>query len=233
MEVAKKLPKFNSIEEVKEFISDPANGGVVQLVGENTSTMTMNEFIEKVGIDNAAKFIYDNSEKAMAFTATGEEIEELIKKFENDPNSLTKEEKILLAMAIKNKMKSFSEISRGALTLITKTFLELSKDDKRILEFRGMLSILITFMEGTFSLSSDKISVHCGNPTYTEMIKCVEEQITIPEDIDKEILFITLLNIIGKRFIEDKNINPTLDLYKFSECLELDTKFLFEETVEE
>lgn len=231
MEIAKELPNFQTIEEVKEFISDPANGGVVHFVTQNGEniTMTMNEFIEKVGIDNAAQFIYDNAKKSMRFSATMDEIDELMKKFENDPASLTKEEKILLAMGVKNKMGRFNDVSLSILTLITKAFLDFKEEEPRIADFTGILSIVLTLLEGTLSLSSDKISIHCSTPTYDEMIRAVTEQIVIPEEVDEEVLLLSLIHIIGNRFITTKSINKEVDFRKFAEVLGLDTEFLFEE----
>ena len=235
MEISKKLPDFDSIEKVKEFISDTNNNvGVIRIVMKNNEkenvAMNMNDFIEKVGIDNAAKFIFENSKKASTITIGENEIDNLFKKFIEDPKSLTEEEKILLSMIIDKKEDKFYVASHGVLELIIKSFMEVGKDVSKVLELKAFLSILLTLIEGVYVLNSEKLSAYCDGPTYNEMVKSTIEQINIPENIDDEALFIALTNIIGNRFVVDKNSkNKKIDFYKVSEVLGLDTEFIFEE----
>ena len=230
-------PNFGSIKEVKEFISDPGNinAGVITIVDEKTgksSTIKMNEFIEKVGLDNAAKIFYDK--QGTIFEGNPEEELERIKnKILENPSLVTPEERVLLKELIKIKASYIHNITYDIMTLIIKSFLIYEKELPAVTKFNGMLSILLILLEGLTTLSSETLSIHAGNPTYNEIIRSVTEQISIPEGIDDDIIFISLLNIIGNRIASKKTGfgNKTIDFRKFAEVLELDTKYLFEENV--
>lgn len=228
------FPDFKNLEEVKEFISstDSSKLGAIHFADESgkSVTMKMDEFIEEFGLDAAAQFIYDNSENMMKFAMTGEELQELLIKAKNDPNSLTNEEKMMIAFALQNcKNEKSYDICHEVITIFIKALLDIGKDVTE--NYGGLLAVCITLLDGLLVLSSDKLSVYSRNMNmYREVVKSIEEQIIIPEGIDDTLLLATLINIIGKRYLENKTElkNTKCDYKSFAETLGLDTEFLFE-----
>ena len=230
------FPDFNNLEEVKEFISstDSKNVGAIHFIDQNgeSVTMSMNEFIEKVGLDNAAKFIYENNDKMQKIAMTGKDVKELLEKARNNPDSLSEEEQKKLILAIHemnrggiNTINTYDEI----ITIILKSFLEV--DSTLTEKYDAVLAICITLLDGLLVLSSDKLSVYADNMNmYREIIRTIEEQITIPEGIDDILLLATLINIIGRRYLENKtDLNSLKCNYRdFAKAINLDTDFLFE-----
>lgn len=228
------FPDFKNLEEVKEFISstDSSRLGAIHFADESgkSVTMKMDEFIEKFGLDAAAQFIYDNSENMMKFAMTGKELRELLTKAKNDPNSLTDEEKMMIVFALQNcKNEKSYDICHEVITIFIKALLDIGKDVTE--NYDGLLAVCITLLGGLLVLSSDKLSVYSRNMNmYREVVKSIEEQIIIPEGIDDTLLLATLINIIGKRYLENKTElkNTKCDYKSFAETLGLDTEFLFE-----
>lgn len=228
------FPDFKNLEEVKEFISSTESSrlGAIHFTDESgkSVTMKMDEFIEKFGLDAAAQFIYDNSKNMMKFAMTGEELQELLIKAKNDPNSLTNEEKMMIAFALQNcKNEKGYDICHEVITIFIKALLDIGKDVTE--NYDGLLTVCITLLDGLLVLSSDKLSVYSRNMNmYREVVKSIEEQIIIPEGIDDTLLLATLINIIGKRYLENKTElkNTKCDYKSFAETLGLDTEFLFE-----
>lgn len=232
------FPDFNNLEEVKEFISstDSRNVGAIHFIDQNGEaiTMSMDEFIEKVGLDNAAKFIYENNDKMQKIAMTGEEIRELLERARNNPDSLSEEEqkKLILAM---HEMKEHSGIDTydEIITIILKSFLEIGSSLTE--KYNAVLAICITLLDGLLMLSSDKLSIYADDmKMYREITKTIEEQIIIPEGIDDTLLLATLINLIGRRYLENETeLSPLKCNYRaFAEAINLDIDFLFENDFE-
>ena len=234
-----RLPKFNSLEEVKEFISstDSSVIGAINFIDSEGKSvqMSMDNFIKKVGLDKAAEFIYKTSNegeiKGVQFSK--DELNKIIEKFKNDPDSLTKEEKTILYLVMQD-MKSSNNtfnVANDLFTLFTKSIVDVGGNLTST--YSGLLSVILTFMEDTFTLSSD-LSVHMDNQnTYNEIVKSVTDQIVIPEGIDEACLLIGLFHIIGERFIDsDLTRNMKVNYHDFANRLGLDMDFLFGEKQE-
>ena len=230
------FPDFKNLEEVKEFINstDSSRLGAIHFADKKSGksvTMKMDEFIEEFGLDAAAQFIYDNSKNMMKFEMTGEKLRELLTKAKNNPNSLTDEEKMMIAFALQNcKNEKSYNVCHELIMIFIKALLDIGKDVTE--NYDGLLAVCITLLDGLLVLSSDKLSVYSRNMNmYREAVKSVEEQIIIPEGIDETLLLATLINIIGKRYLENKTElkNTKCDYKSFAEMLGLDTEFLFED----
>ena len=234
-----RLPKFNSLEEVKEFISstDSSVIGAINFIDSEGKSvqMSMDNFIKNVGLDEAAEFIYKTSNegeiKGVQFSK--DELNKILEKFKNDPDSLTEEEKTILYLVMQD-MKSSNNtfnVANDLFTLFTKSIIDVGGNLTST--YSGLLSIILTFMEDTFALSSD-LSVHMDNQnTYNEIVKSVTDQIVIPEGIDEACLLIGLFHIIGERFIgSDLTRNMKVNYHDFANRLGLDMDFLFGEKQE-
>ena len=234
-----RLPKFNSLEEVKEFISstDSSVIGAINFIDSEGKSvqMSMDDFIKKVGLDEAAEFIYKTSNegeiKGVQFSK--DELNKILEKFKNDPDSLTEEEKTILYLVMqdmKSSNNTFS-VANDLFTLFTKSIVDIGGNLTST--YSGLLSVILTFMEDTFTLSSD-LSVHMDNQnTYNEIVKSVTDQIVIPEGIDEACLLIGLFHIIGERFIDsDLTRNMKVNYHDFANRLGLDMDFLFGEKQE-
>lgn len=225
-----KTPEFNSIEEVKEFIKNASTDnstGVVAFVDEdgNTEQITINEFVEKVGLDKAAEFFYENK-KAMLLGMNRNEIQEIFKKFNDDPESLTQEEKTFLFFFL-DKLGAEKDTINEILSIMTASLI-LGKDFTK--NYSGLLVILLNLIEKTFLLSSN-LSTHANNEaTYNELLRSVKDKIIIPDDIDEESLFLGLINIIGERFVKSSLIkNMEVNYKEFVKRHGLDEKLIFNE----
>jgi hypothetical protein len=234
-----KLPEFNSIEEVKAFISSTDNTrvGAINFVDESGDfhQLPMDKFIEKVGLDEAARFIFEgaqnNTMKQVA--ASREEFIKIFEKFEKDPDSLTDEEKTLLFFLLEN-IAGDENISNSniILAIILKTFWEFGGEITS--NYSGLLGILLTLMEYSFTLSSDLATCVGNRSIYNEIVKNVTDQIIIPEGIDETSLFIGLMHIIGERYINsDLTRNMIPDYHSLADYLGLDMEFIFEEEYED
>ena len=234
-----RLPKFNSLEEVKEFISstDSSIIGAINFIDSEGKSiqMSMDDFIKKVGLDEAAEFIYKTSNegemKGVQFSK--DELNKILEKFKNDPDSLTEEEKTILYLVMQD-MKSSNNIfsvANDLFTLFTKSIVDVGGNLTST--YSGLLSVILTFMEDTFTLSSD-LAVHMDNQnTYNEIVKSVTDQIVIPEGIDEACLLIGLFHIIGERFVgSDLTRNMKVNYHDFANRLGLDMDFLFGEKQE-
>lgn len=233
------LPKFSSLEEVKEFISstDSSKIGAINFIDSEGKSvqMSMDDFIKKVGLDKAAEFIYktNNEGEMKGIQFSKNDLNKTIEKFKNDPDSLTEEEKTILYFVmqdIKSSSNTFG-VANDLLTLFTKSAIEVGGNLTDA--YSGLLSVILTFMEDTFVLSSD-LAVHEDNPnTYDEIIKNVKDQIIIPEGIDEACLLLGLFHIIGERYIGSSlTKNMKVDYHEFAKRLGLDMDFLFGETQE-
>lgn len=234
-----RLPKFNSLEEVKEFISstDSSVIGTINFIDSEGKSvqMSMDDFIKKVGLDEAAEFIYKTSNegemKGVQFSK--DELNKILEKFKNDPDSLTEEEKTILYLVMqdmKSSNNTFS-VANDLFTLFTKSIVDVGGNLTST--YSGLLSVILTFMEDTFTLSSD-LAVHMDNQnTYNEIVKSVIDQIVIPEGIDEACLLIGLFHIIGERFVgSDLTRNMKVNYHDFANRLGLDMDFLFGEKQE-
>ena len=229
------MPNFNSIEEVKEFISCTDNVktiGVISFIDKKGKSieMRMDEFIEKVGLDNAAKFIYENRDKFTSVETDTKGIYTLLEKFKKDPNSLTEKEKTLLYFLLGDAKKdNLFEVTEIITVLIIKTFLEVGQNGITN-NYSGVLAVLLTIMENLFVLSSD-LSVYTDNKAvYDEIVKTVTDKIIIPDDIDDTSLFLGLCHIIGERYVGSDLTNGMLVNYRdFASKFGLDEDFLFED----
>lgn len=224
-----RLPKFNSLEEVKEFISstDSSVFGAINFIDSEGKSIqiSMDDFIKKVGLDEAAEFIYKTSNEG--------ELNKILEKFKNDPDSLTEEEKTILYLVMqdmKSSNNTFS-VANDLFTLFTKSIVDVGGNLTST--YSGLLSVILTFMEDTFTLSSD-LAVHMDNQnTYNEIVKSVTDQIVIPEGIDEACLLIGLFHIIGERFVgSDLTRNMKVNYHDFANRLGLDMDFLFGEKQE-
>ncbi len=229
-----KLPKFHSIEEVKEFIGSTDNSkiGAITFVDKdgNLEQISMDEFIEKVGLDNAAAFIFENAKVGIG--ASKDDFNKIIEKFEKDPASLTDEEKTIMLLMLENiaNDNSINDVN-SVFSMILKTFLDFGEGLTN--NYAGVLSILLTLMESLFVLSSDLSICYDNKSIYNEMVKSVTDQIIIPEEIDEASLLVGLIHIIGERYINSnltKNMVP--NYHTFAKEFSLDMEFLFEETNE-
>lgn len=227
------MPEFKSIEEVKEFINstDAKTFGAISFIdpsGESIQ-LTMDEFIEKVGLDRAAQFIFDNMDKMSKVETNRDELKKIYKKFKKDPDSLTREEKTALLLLL-NHVDNDKRlgVAKGLLNIIVKSFTEMGKELTDT--YAGLLGLLLTVMEDTFIVSSD-LKVHADNrATYNEIVNSVKEQIVIPEGVDETSLFVALINIIGERFTTSKlTLGMEVDYHEFAERMNLDMDFLFGE----
>ena len=234
-----RLPKFNSLEEVKEFISstDSSVIGAINFIDSEGKSvqMSMDDFIKKVGLDEAAEFIYKTSNegemKGVQFSK--DELNKILEKFKNDPDSLTEEEKTILYLVMQD-MKSSNNtfnVANDLFTLFTKSIVDVGGNLTST--YSGLLSVILTFMEDTFASSSD-LAIHMDNQnTYNEIVKSVTDQIVIPEGIDEACLLIGLFHIIGERFVgSDLTRNMKVNYHDFANRLGLDMDFLFEEKQE-
>lgn len=222
-------PKFNSLEEVKEFISstDVQNIGAISFVSEdgNTVSLTMEDFIKKVGLDAAAEFIYKNSKNMVSVMASGDEIREVFKKFMEDPHSLTMEEKAMMVMVKDNFMDKGISVSEGILTVMLKSFLEIGQEFTK--DYNGLFAILLTLMEDALILSTE-CPYTDDAVLYNEVINNVKEQIVIPEGIDELALLLGLLHAVGEKFMKsDFTKNLPVDYHRIAEALDLDTEYIF------
>ena len=231
-----RMPKFNSLEEVKEYISstDRKNIGAITFVDRegHSKQIPIEEFINEVGLDKAAEFIYESSEHMIGIEATGAEIQAIIEKALKDPQSLTEEEKLLLALTVgRESGKSGLVTTAHEITsIIMKAFLEVGKENNFTATYNGFLGVLLILLEETLMTSSD-LSVHEDNPnTYHEIINSIKDQIVIPEGIDEACLLLTLYHIIGERFAKsDFCRNMKVNYHGTAQRLGLDMEFLFDE----
>lgn len=223
-----KKPEFNSIEEVKEFIKNASadnSVGVVAFVDENgeTQQITIKEFVEKVGLDKAAEFFYETKQTKL-LGMNKNEIQELINKFNDDPESLTQEEKTFLFFLL-DKIGPEKDIINEILSIMIASLI---LGDGFTKNYSGLLIILLNLIEKTFLLSSN-LSVHVNNEaTYNEILRNVKSKIIIPDDIDEESLFLGLIDIIGERFI-NSNLTKNMEVnYKeFIKSFDLDEELIF------
>ena len=147
-----RLPKFNSLEEVKEFISstDSSVIGAINFIDSEGKSvqMSMDDFIKKVGLDEAAEFIYKTSNegemKGVQFSK--DELNKILEKFKNDPDSLTEEEKTILYLVMqdmKSSNNTFS-VANDLFTLFTKSIVDIGGNLTST--YSGLLSVILTFM---------------------------------------------------------------------------------------
>lgn len=234
-----KLPEFNSIEEVKAFISSTDNTrvGAINFVDESGDfhQLPMDKFIEKVGLDEAARFIFESAQNntMKQVAASREEFIKIFEKFEKDPDSLTDEEKTIMFLMLENIVGDENiSSSNNILAIILKTFWEIGGEITS--NYSGLLWILLTLMKYSFILSSDLATCVDNKSIYNEIVKNVTDQIIIPEGIDETGLFIGLMHIIGERYINsDLTRNMIPDYHSLADCLGLDMEFIFEEEYED
>ena len=227
------MPKFNSIEEVKEFISGTDTTSVGSIVFSdkegNFKKLSMKEFVEHMGLDEAAEFIYKLTQenKISGFEVSRDEILQILDKYKKDPDSFTEEEKLVLSMIIEDN-KTLMSKSNDIITIIIKTFLDNGTGITDNLS--GLLSIMLTLMENLFVLNSD-LAVHATNSlTREEIARSVIDQIVIPEGIDESSLLLGLIHVIGNRYIGTKFGNDMyIDYHEFSRLLGLNMEFLYGE----
>lgn len=234
-----RLPKFNSLEEVKEFISstDSSVFGAINFIDQDGKSIqiSMDDFIKKVGLDKAAEFVYETSNngemKGVQFSK--DDLNKIIDKFTNDPSSLTDEEKTILYLVMQDMESSNNvfNVANDLFTIFIKSIMDIG--ESLTSNYSGLLSIILTFMENTFTLSSD-LAVHMKNKnTYNEIIKSVKEQIIIPDNIDESCLLLALFHIIGERYIgSELTKNMEVNYREFARYIGLDTEFLFGEKQE-
>lgn len=234
-----RLPKFNSLEEVKEFISstDSSVFGAINFIDSEGKSIqiSMDDFIKKVGLDKAAEFVYETSNngemKGVQFSK--DDLNKIIDKFTNDPSSLTDEEKTILYLVMQDMESSNNvfNVANDLFTIFIKSIMDIGGNLTST--YSGLLSVILTFMEDTFTLSSD-LAVHMDNQnTYNEIVKSVTDQIVIPEGIDEACLLIGLFHIIGERFVgSDLTRNMKVNYHDFANRLGLDMDFLFGEKQE-
>lgn len=225
----KELPKFNSIEEVKEFISSTDSIGTISFVDKEGKVITkrVDDFIEEVGLEEAAEFIYNNMTEAQGLSVTSEELNDIIERYKKDRNSLTDKEKLILIMSMEGTQGMSNDLSRmnDIMTFFLKCIVEYGGELTE--SYAGLLSILLTIMEFTFALSSD-LAPHVDNSsTYKEIVNNVAEQIIIPDDIDEASLLLGLIHIIGKRFVSSSTVQMPVNYHAFAERFCLDTDFIF------
>ena len=230
------VPHFDSVEQVKEFISkaDSEEVGFIHFMDEdgNSTEMSMNDFIKKVGLDNAAKFIFERQDTMKYFAANGEEILRIMNKFLEDPKSLTDEEKMLFLLSLKGHNGKKASISKHLFTVITKSFVDLGQGLTK--NYSGFLSVMLTMLQDLLIMSSD-LSIHVDNKAiYDEILNSAMSQISIPDDMDDATLLLALFEIIGRRFVigSDFTKNAIVNYREFAEEFGLDTEFIFGNTKE-
>lgn len=232
------MPNFNSIEEIKEFISstDSKSIGAISFMDSEGKMVnySIEEFIKKVGLDKASEFIYEASKsgKMKSIGFTKDELLEILSKFKKDPNSLTEEEKTILYLAMNGTDFTDNEtIVKNMLMIIIKSFNDTEIGGQLTSNYSGMLTVFVTLLESALAFSSDDLKLYTDNrQTYEAVIKSVIDQIIIPEGINESCLLLGLINIIGERFIKSESFkNMKVDYHKIAECFELDTEFLFED----
>ena len=221
---------FNSIEEVKEFISSPvAKNGAIHLSDTDGKSiqMTMDEFVNAVGLDNAAKFILENSQHMSSASLTKEEADLILKKFLNNPDSLSEEERALMHL-IANSMDKDSKLAeiKAIITLILKSII--TTDSNFTKNISSLTSIFITILENAL-ISSTHLSAFKNNEiAMNEIVKKAKESITIADDVDDATLLLGMIHIMGDRCLSNKNIGE-IDYHELSEIFDLDMEFLFGE----
>lgn len=235
MDINKKV--FKTLEEVKEFINGPeAKNGAIRLLDENGKAiqLTMSEFVDRVGFDNAANFIFSNTEKMSTASLTKDEARELMKRFLENPDSLTQEEKVLIHLIGESLSKDddFLNVSPDfneamvIITLIIKSIITV--DSHYTKNVSSLTAILITILEQTLLSSTNLSAFKDSKIALEEVIKKVKNSIIIPEDIDDATLLLGLIHIIGDRCITNKDIGE-IDYHELSKTLGLDMEFLFGE----
>lgn len=229
------LLSFNSVEEVKEFISNNTDAdtlGVISVIGPDGvhENITVNEFIKRVGLDEAARYIYENTGNMTGIKVTAEEIAQVIKKFKDDPNSLTEDEKMILFVALNVAEQGKFNLKDTAFeffTMFTKMFV-----DTDCPSYRAITTILCGYLEAML-ISSTELNKYANSvEILEEIINNIKTQITIPEGVNESMLLLTLLRIVTERVLNSKvDYNPN---YKaLVNNLGLDEDFIFDECEED
>lgn len=233
-----KVPDFKSVEEVKDFINstDVSTFGAIHLIDQKGDSIQvpMNEFIEKVGLDKAAEFIFNNQKTMRQVMLTTDEIKELVKKFQENPASLTDEEIAMLHLvneSVKQTNDTYS-IFKNAFTLMIKSILD--TNDKSNERYSLLLALCLTLLEENFLLSANCDTLFQNHSIYHEIINKTKEQIKLPEVADERYLFLALLDIIGERFLDtDLMQNMQVNYHDFAQATGLNMDFLFGEDFKE
>lgn len=212
MNTDKKFTEFKSVEEIKEFIEQVGIEealGVFCFVDKDGNIMDTANFANLVnmfGIDSIAKAIFNtiNDKKIHTISKTKEEIRDILKRFEENPDTLSKDERIIAQSIIKENAKLlYNETCTffDSLLYVFSIF-----EEKLINNYNTFLCLLNTLVESTLCESSDKIRKLTENMSiYQEVSKNIAEQIIIPNNIDDELLLLGLTRFISDHFNSDKN----------------------------
>lgn len=220
------MPNFDSIEEIKSYLnSTEAEHSAVVILDENKKpkTIPFKLLVKEIGLDKAAEFIYETQGHAQRYGLSRDEYLALKEKAKKDPTSLTEEEKRLFIVGynVFEKGTQYMDTMNDIVAIVVKTFMELERTG----DYGSLLAGFLTITEGVLVASSEKLSGYSENDAiFKEVTNNVMTQITIPEDMDEELLLLGLLHTIGERFITKNGHVSTMkaNYKKFAELFGLD-----------
>lgn len=227
------MQHFNSIEETKDFLltEDAQVFGNISFIDPNSgeaTSLTIKEFIEKVGLDKAAEFVFANQGKMIEASLGSEDFQELIEQFATNPDALSDKDKMKV-IALLNSIKSNANLETKSelFDIITKVII----DDSSSLfkSYSGILALMLTYLEGAL-ITGSYLSKYADNATaMLEIAKVAQSKITIADDIDDEMLMLGLIHVIGNRFIsKNSTLGFGLDFESLMERLNIDKEFVYE-----
>lgn len=228
--------KVNSIEEVKEMLDDAgklSTLGVVAFYNEKTGKSEMipvKNLVEKIGKDKAAEFLFDMITKnGDCISVSESEAKALIKKFRDNPTSLTEAEtQLLTIMSSKVQSTPMYQIRTCLFDTITKILVEANKEGY----FDDIQTLLIAFgnyLEATVLVSSDVSKLSNSNmPLVLKTVSEIADKIALPEDVNDSLLLLALLHVINNKFMKQGILKDKINIKALINVLSLDKDMIYD-----
>lgn len=225
---------FNSVEEVKEFLSSTDDLNVLGALcftdqsGDVEQEIPISLLIEEIGIDNVAELLFKLSEGAELMSFSRDEMIELLEKSERG-EELTEEEQKKLNFIESTNLMSFPERRRQSLfNGITMTLYE-SKEYPLFSTVGGSLALASTYLECALITANEKLKrVFYNETTAHDVANLAASKIKIEEGTSPEMAILGLLHTLGDLATREEVIRELpLNFEGIVEALDLDEEWIF------
>lgn len=235
--MGKNIFDYNSIEELRANLEEAMkdNGIAMRLIMMDKDgkprSVDIREIIDDCGIEEATRILYEAREKAKElqgdgddvsgeFSLTGEQVINLLEKFKDDPDSLTERERLVVDSVL-NSRKTGIETATEIIAIIMKTFNDLGGRDLNTVA--GLASVMITILSGNIIMSTEAVDE--APAIFNEKVNAVMQSIKLPENVDKTIIAMALLQLFGNIVVNDNFRGYKLNHKEFLKVFNLENVY--------
>jgi hypothetical protein len=228
-------PNFNSVEEVKEFLTSTDDVNVLGALcfttpdGEVNKEVPIEQLIEDLGLDEVAKMLYDISSNSKIVAISRDEGIEILEKVKNG-EELTDEEQqkyYIIQHSMDVAENDMMKKKKSLLSGLTMT-LHMYEDLALFSTLGGVFTVLGNYLECATVMSDKKLSrAFCNVNTANDISNLAASKIHIDEDMSPKMAIIGLLHHLQDYAINEDIIDTPINLKGIVETFDLDEKWIF------